>query len=126
MHKTLGCRPIDRLIEERQLMAQLPPVAPDTDRRWVLRVAPDPYLRFDTNDYSLDPAFVGRRVETRVTDRDVSAVAGHRRAGLPARPQLRATSDDHRARARPDAQAPARRAARFRRAARRGALAGRL
>ena len=56
-------------------MAPLPQVAPDTDRRWVLRVAPDPYLRFDTNDYSLDPAFVGRRVETRVTDRDVSAVA---------------------------------------------------
>ena len=24
------------------------------------RVAPDPYLRFDTNDYSLDPRLVGR------------------------------------------------------------------
>ena len=36
---------------------------------------PDPYLRFDTNDYSLDPRLVGRRVEVRVSDREVTAVA---------------------------------------------------
>ena len=56
-------------------MAPLPAIAPDTDRRWALRVAPDPFLRFDTNDYSLDPALVGRRVEARVSDREVLAVA---------------------------------------------------
>ena len=55
-------------------MAPLPASPPDTDRRWVLRVPPDPYLRFDTCDYSLDPALVGRRVEARVTDREVLAV----------------------------------------------------
>ena len=55
-------------------MAALPASPPDTDRRWVLRVPPDPYLRFDTCDYSLDPAFVGRRVEARVTDREVLAI----------------------------------------------------
>jgi hypothetical protein len=38
-------------------------------------VPPDPYLRFDTCDYSLDPALVGRRVEVRVTDREVLAIA---------------------------------------------------
>lgn len=75
MHKTLRERPIDRLIAERAAMAALPTAAPDTDRRWVLRVAPDPYLRFDTCDYSLDPGMVGRRVEARITDREVSAVA---------------------------------------------------
>jgi transposase len=75
IHKTLKARPHDRLIEEQQLMAALPQVAPDTDRRWVLRVAPDPYLRFDTCDYSLDPRLVGRRVEARVTEREVLAVA---------------------------------------------------
>ena len=75
MHKTLRCRPVDRLIEERAVMAPLPTVAPDVDRRWVLRVPPDPYLRFDTCDYSLDPRLVGRRVEVRVTDREVTAVA---------------------------------------------------
>jgi transposase len=75
LHRTLRCRPVDRLVEERGAMAPLPAVAPDTDRRWVLRVAPDPYLRFDTNDYSLDPALVGRRVEARVSDSEVLAVA---------------------------------------------------
>jgi hypothetical protein len=75
MHKTLRCRPVDRLLEERQLMAPLPGTPPDVDRRWVLRVPPDPYLRFDSCDYSLDPAFVGRRVEARVSDRELLAVA---------------------------------------------------
>jgi hypothetical protein len=32
-------------------------------------------LRFDTNDYSLDPNLVGRRVEVRVTQQEISAVA---------------------------------------------------
>ncbi len=75
MHKTLRARPIDRLLEERKVMAPLPATVPDTDRRWVLRVPPDPYLRFDTCDYSLDPQLVGRRVEARITDREVLAVA---------------------------------------------------
>jgi hypothetical protein len=75
VHKTLRCRPIDRLIEERAVMAPLPATVPETDRRWILRVPPDPYLRFDTCDYSLDPGLVGRRVEARVTERKVLAVA---------------------------------------------------
>jgi hypothetical protein len=74
-HKTLRCRPVDRLLEERRVMAPLPAASPDVDRRWVTRVPPDPHLRFDTNDYSLDPRLVGRRVEVRVTDSEVLAVA---------------------------------------------------
>jgi transposase len=74
-HRTLRCRPVDRLREERLVMAPLPAQAPDTDRRWTLRVPPDPYLRFDTCDYSLDPRLAGRRVEARVTEREVLAVA---------------------------------------------------
>jgi hypothetical protein len=46
---------------------------PDIARRWTSRIPPDPHLRFDTNDYSLDPALVGRRVE--VEQRTVTAVA---------------------------------------------------
>ena len=42
MHKALRARPVDRLIEERELMRPLPERAPDVDRRWVVRVAPDP------------------------------------------------------------------------------------
>ena len=36
---------------------------------------PQPYVRFDTNDYSLDPRLVGRRVEVRVGQRQITAVA---------------------------------------------------
>jgi hypothetical protein len=72
-HKTLRVRPVDRLADEG--LAPLPSAGPDTDRRWVLRVPPDPYLRFDTCDYSLDPRLVGHRIEARVTDREVLAVA---------------------------------------------------
>jgi transposase len=75
VHRTLRCRPIDRLIEERAAMAAVPAVMPDVDRRWVTRVAPDPYLRVDTNDYSLDPRLVGRRVEVRVAQTEIVAVA---------------------------------------------------
>jgi hypothetical protein len=38
-------------------------------------VPPDPHVRFDTNDYSLDPSLVGRRVEVRVSQREVIAIA---------------------------------------------------
>jgi hypothetical protein len=74
-HKTLRERPVDRLADEHQVMRALPGSAPDTDRRWVLRVPPDPFLRFDSCDYSLDPRLVGQRVEARVSDREVLAVA---------------------------------------------------
>jgi transposase len=73
-HKTLRARPVDRLAAERAAMRPLPERPPDTDRRWVMRVAPDPYLRFETNDYSLDPRLVGRRVEVRVSQRELAAV----------------------------------------------------
>ena len=56
-------------------MRPLPESMPDLDRRWVIRVPAQPYLRFDTNDYSLDPRLAGRRVEVRVSQREVSAVA---------------------------------------------------
>lgn len=73
-HKTLRARPIDRLREEHEVMAPLPTEMPDTARRWVTRVPPDPYLRLDTNDYSLDPNLAGRRVEVRADQRVVRAV----------------------------------------------------
>jgi transposase len=74
-HKTLRARPVDRLEEELQVMRPLPDRAPDVDRRWVVRVPPDPHVRFDTVDYSLNPGLVGRRVEVRVSQREVMAVA---------------------------------------------------
>ena len=75
LHRTLRRRPIDLLAEELEALRPLPERAPDTERRWTLRVPPDPHLRFDTNDYSLDPALVGHRVEVCVDQRQVTAVA---------------------------------------------------
>jgi transposase len=74
IHKTLRVRPVDRLAEEREVMRALPAALPDTSKRWVTRVAADPYVRVDTNDYSLDPRLVGQRVEIRVDQREITAV----------------------------------------------------
>jgi len=72
-HRTLRCRPSDRLAEELTVMRPLPERMPDVDRRLVTRVPPDPYVRLDCSDYSLDPRLVGRRVELRVSQREVLA-----------------------------------------------------
>ncbi len=69
-------------------MRPLPERMPETDRRFVTRVPQQPYLRFDTNDYSLDPRAAGRRVEVRASQREIVAielgsgalVASHRRS----------------------------------------------
>jgi hypothetical protein len=44
-------------------MLPLPPVAPATGWRSSLRLPRDYYLRLDSNDYSVDPAVIGRRIE---------------------------------------------------------------
>ena len=75
LHRTLRERPVDRLERERESLRALPEPAPDLDRRLVLRVPPQPYVHVDRNDYSLDPRLVGRRVEVRVSQREVIAVA---------------------------------------------------
>jgi transposase len=74
-HRTLRAVPAERLAVERPRMRPLPATMPDVDRRWVMRVPAQPYLRFDTNDYSLDPRLAGRRVEVRVSQREIVAVA---------------------------------------------------
>jgi transposase len=75
LHRTLRAVPAERLAEERRLMRPLPAAMPDLDRRFVTRVAAQPYLRWDTNDYSLDPRLAGRRVEVRVSQAEITAVA---------------------------------------------------
>lgn len=73
VHKTLRCRPIDRLPGEG--LRPLPQWLPDVDWHSVVRIAPDPYMRIDTNDYSLDPRLVGRRVLVRASQTEIRAVA---------------------------------------------------
>jgi transposase len=74
VHRTVRAVPAERLIEEHARMRRLPQVLPDSDRRMVVRVPQQPLLRIDRNDYSIDPAFAGRRVEVRVSQREVTAI----------------------------------------------------
>ena len=46
-----------------------------SNRRFVTRVAAQPYVRFDRNDYSLDPRLAGRRIEVRASQAEIRAVA---------------------------------------------------
>jgi transposase len=75
VHRTTRAVVSERLAEERALMRPLPEQLPDTDRRFVTRVPQQPYLRFDTNDYSLEPRLAGRRVEVRISQAEITAVA---------------------------------------------------
>jgi hypothetical protein len=61
VHRTVRAVPAERLAQERERMRPLPERLPDSDRRFVVRVPQQPYLRFDRNDYSLDPRLAGRR-----------------------------------------------------------------
>jgi transposase len=61
--RVLGCAPADRIDADRAAMLRLPPVGPQTGWRSALRLPRDHYVRLDSNDYSVHPAAVGRRVE---------------------------------------------------------------
>ena len=74
-HRGIRARPSERLEAERRKMRQLPGRMPPTAIRRVVRVPQQPYLRWDTNDYSIDPRFAGRRVEVRIGQREVVAIA---------------------------------------------------
>ena len=75
VHRSTRALVAERLAQERARMRALPQVMPDTDVRIVTRVAAQPYLRFDRNDYSLDPRLVGRRIEVRASQAEISAAA---------------------------------------------------
>ena len=61
--RVLGCAPTARVDADRAAMLTLPPVAPATGWRSSLRLPRDHYVRLDSNDYSVHPAVIGRRVE---------------------------------------------------------------
>jgi transposase len=61
--RALGCAPTDRVTADRQAMLTLPPVAPATGWRASCRLPRDHYIRLDSNDYSVHPSVIGRRVE---------------------------------------------------------------
>jgi hypothetical protein len=59
----LGCRPVDRWEADRSAMLSLPPVPPVLGWRQTTRLPRDHYVRLDSNDYSVHPSVVGRRIE---------------------------------------------------------------
>jgi len=76
--RALGCAPADRIAADKAAMLSLPPVAPATGWRAFLRLPRDYYVRLDSNDYSVDPAVIGQRIEV-VADLDrVRAFCGGR------------------------------------------------
>jgi len=85
IHGTTRVRPSEAIVEDRAAMMAFPPVLPDVSWRFSTRLPRDHYVRVDTNDYSVNPRFVGRRIDVRVTLDEVTAtcdgteVARHRR-----------------------------------------------
>jgi transposase len=67
--RVLGCAPTDRIGADRQAMLALPPVPPAVGWRNATRLARDHYVRLDSNDYSVHPGVIGRRIEV-VADLD--------------------------------------------------------
>jgi hypothetical protein len=85
IHATTKQRPADAIFEDRGAMLAFPPLLPDPSWRFTTRLPRDHYVRVDTNDYSVNPRFVGRRIDVRVTLDEVivtcesTEVARHRR-----------------------------------------------
>jgi transposase len=61
--RVLGCAPIDRVSADTAAMLALPPVAPVIGWRLSGRLPRDYYVRLDSNDYSVHPSVIGRRIE---------------------------------------------------------------
>ena len=61
--RVLGCAPAERITADKAAMLALPPIAPVTGWRLSARLARDHYIRLDSNDYSVHPAVIGRRID---------------------------------------------------------------
>ena len=76
VHAGLRCRPSERIDEDLAAMMTLPPVLPDLDAHRDLRLPADHWVRHQTNDYSVHPKAVGRRVHLHVDDQRVTVTLG--------------------------------------------------
>src|SRR5699024_6468897 len=72
--RSLGDRPANVLDQDLAAMTTLPPHPPSTGFSWQIRLGRDYYVRFDTNDYSVDPMMIGRLVQVTATVDRVIAV----------------------------------------------------
>ena len=76
IHSGLRCRPSERIDADLAAMLPLPPVLPDTDWCTQTRLGADHWVRVDTNDYSVHPKAIGRRIEIRLDDDQVTVTCG--------------------------------------------------
>jgi hypothetical protein len=76
VHSGLRCRPSERIDEDLAAMMALPPLLPDMDWHHDLRLPADHWVRHQTNDYSVHPKAVGRRVHVRVDDAQLIVTLG--------------------------------------------------
>ena len=88
--RRLGGTVAERFVAECGFLGQLPEPLPDTDLRLEARAGIDAFVRVLGADYSVPPAFVGRRIGIRVTPASVrlssegSEIAVHARSFVPA------------------------------------------
>jgi transposase len=80
-HRALGCRPADRVDADRAAMIALPPVPPVAGWHHSIRLPRDHYIRLDSNDYSVHPAVIGRRIEVAADLHRVRVVCDGRLVG---------------------------------------------
>jgi hypothetical protein len=84
--RSLGASPADLIGQDRAAMRPLPPAAPAAGFTVTARLPRDYYVRVLGNDYSIDPAMIGRMIDVRADLDTVTArcgsvlVACHRRS----------------------------------------------
>lgn len=61
--RTIKAAPVDLIDADRAAMLALPPIPLHLGWRNKIRLGRDYYVRLDTNDYSVDPAVIGRMVD---------------------------------------------------------------
>jgi transposase len=89
-HRRVGGRVGDALAAERRYLHALPDPLPDVDRRTEVRVQKDGFVRVGDVDYSVPPGLTRRRVQVRVSPREVVVhlegveIARHARSFAPA------------------------------------------
>ena len=76
VHSGLRCRPSERIDEDLAAMMALPPLLPDMDSHRDLRLPADHWVRHQTNDYSVHPKAVGRRVHVTAGDASITVTLG--------------------------------------------------
>lgn len=89
-HRRVGARVADAFRVERSFLGALPNPLPQTDQYLETRISKDAFVRASGADYSVPPGLVGRRVQVRLSQTEVSVflegrlLAHHARSYVPA------------------------------------------